>query len=73
MIQQTQEIILKIQAQTAKDPLINWQEENLIKIGVIIIIIVLSMVIRAISPRVEHAFIFALVSSLIAITFLMFS
>lgn len=72
MIQQTQEILLKIQAHTPKDTLINSQEENLIKIGVIIMIVVSSIVLRTISPKVEYAVIFALVSSLIAITFFMF-
>ena len=73
MIKQTYILLLEVQAQTAKDPLINWQGENIIKIGVIFIILVLTLLIRAISPRVEHAVIFALVSSLLAIAFFMFS
>lgn len=69
MIPQIYQILLEIQAQTTKDPLIDWQAENTIKIAVVLLLIASTAVVGVISRRLEHAIIFALVVSVIAIAF----
>lgn len=70
MIQPLQKLLLAAQAVAhPQDPLIDWRGEETIRIAVVFLIIALTILVRFLSPRLEHAIIFALVASLIAIAF----
>ncbi len=69
MLQQTHKILLEIQTHTTNDSLIYWQAETLIKVVVFVILIVATLIIKFLSSRLEHAIIFALFTSIIAIAF----
>lgn len=70
MIQPLQQLLLEAQTVAhPQDPLIDWRGEETIRIAVFFMIIALTILVRFLSPRLEHAIIFALVTSLIAIAF----
>jgi hypothetical protein len=69
MLQQSAQIFLQIQVHATKEPLIDWKSEDIIKIGVFVLLVVSTLIIRAISPRAEHAIAFALITSIIVIVF----
>ncbi|HEY9674983.1 MAG TPA: hypothetical protein V6D11_26315 [Waterburya sp.] len=70
MMQSLQKFLLEANAVShTQDPLIDWRGEETIRIAVVFLIIALTILVRFLSPRLEHAVIFALVASLIAIAF----
>jgi hypothetical protein len=70
MIQPIQKVLLAANAVVhSQDPLIDWRGEETIRIAVVLLLIALTILVRFLSPRLEHAIIFALVASLIAIAF----
>lgn len=56
-----------IQAQT--DPLISQGGENLVYVGVVLVAIGLVVAVGILSPRIEHAVIFAILLSITLIAF----
>lgn len=54
---------------TQNDPLINRGEEKIVDIGVSLLAVALVIVVWQLSPRVEHAIIFAFVLSIALIAF----
>lgn len=46
-----------------KDPLIDQRGEAIVKVGAILLAVGLVIVVRILSPRVEHAIVFAIVVS----------
>lgn len=69
MTMQIKLIVNEIIAATPQDPLIALGDEQIIKICVLVILVAITITIGIISPRLEHAIIFAVFTSLITITF----
>ncbi|MEH1842688.1 MAG: hypothetical protein V7L20_29140 [Nostoc sp.] len=67
---QLKNLLIHLMATSPDDSLIDWQSENLLKVLIFVFIFLLAMAINAISSKVEHAIIFALVCTLISGAFL---
>lgn len=70
--QRTQKIIIPFLVSVAasqSDPLINQGAEKVVYVGIFLIAVVLTIAIWKLSPRVEHAIIFAFVVSIALIAF----
>lgn len=67
---QLQQLLIQAMATSIDDPLIDWQSENLLKVLVFVFIFGITIAIRIISIKAEHAVIFAFICSLISVAFL---
>lgn len=66
---QTPNILIELIAKALQDPLIDWGAEKTIEILVWILLIAMAISVGVFSRRLEHAIIFALVTSIITIAF----
>jgi|UPI0003768969 hypothetical protein len=68
-----QQALINITATAVDDTLIDWRSENIIKVSSFVIVIAVSTAVGIISSKVEHAVIFALICSVIAVAFFLVS
>ncbi|WP_017717530.1 hypothetical protein [Kamptonema formosum] len=69
MLALTYSVLLETNAQAAGDTLIDWKAQATIRIAVFVLLLAGAGVVGIISRRVEHAVVFALATSLIAMAF----
>lgn len=67
---QLQQLLMQVLATSVNDPLIDWQSENLLKVLVFVFIFSIAIAINLISRKVEHAIMFALICTLISVSFM---